>query len=417
MTKEILAFLKQKIGLEASTVGSRTVERAIRSRVIALRLKDTGEYWAFLKTSTDELNELIDAVVVRETWFFRDEESFAMLARWVSGDWLAAHPSRVLRILSVPCSTGEEPYSAAMALLDAGISPLRFEIDGVDISPYALDRAKGAIYGNNSFRTKDSGFQDRHFTKTPKGYALAERVRRQVKFQRGNLTAIEFLPGEEVYDIIFCRNVLIYFDRPTQELVAGVLKRLLAAKGLLFVGRSESALMLSCGFVPCDRSTAGVCRKPSPGPAGGSAPPPSRPSLPPRARAAGPASAPPPRPAPFSSVPAASGRKASKRAMTGLDLAGQLADRGLLEEARGLCEAYLREDSLSAPAHFLLGTVLEAVGHTKSAYVAYSKAAYLDPDNYDVLAHLSLLAEKLGESDRAKHFSARAQRAKERLKV
>ena len=162
-----------------------------------------------------------------ETWFFRDREAFAALALTVYEDWLGAHPEDHLRLLSLPSSTGEEPYSMAMALLDAGFPANRFRVDAVDISARALARAGHAVYGKNSFRGNELGFRDRHFEATAHGYRLSDAVRRQVQFQQGNLLAAGFLPGVESYDVIFCRNVLIYFDRAAQDRALTVLVRLL----------------------------------------------------------------------------------------------------------------------------------------------------------------------------------------------
>ena len=106
-------------------------------------------------------------MVVTETWFFREKQPFAALVRLVIEEWLPAHPTGRLRLLSVPCSSGEEPYSMAMALMDAGFPAARFEISAVDISARALAFAQRAIYGRNSFRGADLDFRTRHFRPCP----------------------------------------------------------------------------------------------------------------------------------------------------------------------------------------------------------------------------------------------------------
>ena len=108
-------------------------------------------------------------MVVTETWFFREKQPFAALVRLVIEEWLPAHPTGKLRLLSVPCSSGEEPYSMAMALMDAGFLAARFEISAVDISSRALAFAQRAIYGRNSFRGADLEFRARHFRIVPSG--------------------------------------------------------------------------------------------------------------------------------------------------------------------------------------------------------------------------------------------------------
>ena len=94
-----------------------------------------------------------------------------------------------LRLLSVPSSTGEEPYSMAMALLDAGVPSARFQVDAMDVSLHALERAAAAVYGRNSFRGSGTLGRDHHFEAVPRGRRVCQRVRRQVRFRHGNLLA------------------------------------------------------------------------------------------------------------------------------------------------------------------------------------------------------------------------------------
>ena len=130
-----------------------------------------------------------------ETWFFRDPEAFAALARLAREEWLPGHPEGVLRLLSLPCSTGEEPYSMAMALLDAGFPAKRFT-STPSTSAHARWRGPSArLYGRNSFRGNDLGFRDRHFEPTANGYRLAETVRGRCIFSRATCLPPAFCPA------------------------------------------------------------------------------------------------------------------------------------------------------------------------------------------------------------------------------
>ena len=122
-------LLKQSMGLDVASVGSSTVARAVQVRASACGLDDVRTYWQFVSASPKELQALTEAVVVPETWFFRDRAAFAAMARMTLNEWLPSNPEGVLRLLSLPCSSGEEPYSIAMALLDAGFPSKRYRID------------------------------------------------------------------------------------------------------------------------------------------------------------------------------------------------------------------------------------------------------------------------------------------------
>ena len=241
-------LLKQAMGLDAASIGSTSIERAVQKRLAQCKLEGLREYWKLVSTSESERQELIEAVVVRETWFFRDREAFTGLVRIVQEDWPASRAQSPLSLLSLPSSSGEEAYSIVMALLDAGLTAERFRVDGIDISRRALALSERAIYGENSFRGNDLDFRGRYFEATAQGYRLSDHVRRQVRFQAGNLFATDFMPDVESYDVVFCRNLLIYFDRATQEELVARLTRHLVPGGYLFVGHSESLTGLRHGL-------------------------------------------------------------------------------------------------------------------------------------------------------------------------
>ncbi len=114
-------FLQERIGLDVDSVGAPMVERALQQRCAACQANDLDDYWLRLQQSVDEQQALIEAVIVPETWFFRYPESFTALVGLAHKRLAELAGARPLRILSLPCSTGEEPYSIAMALLDGGM--------------------------------------------------------------------------------------------------------------------------------------------------------------------------------------------------------------------------------------------------------------------------------------------------------
>jgi chemotaxis protein methyltransferase WspC len=397
------SLLKQAIGLDAASIGISSIERAVQARASACKANDIHSYWEMVNTSAAELQELVEAVIVPETWFFRDRDAFEALAHIAQEKWLTAHSQGILKLLSLPCSSGEEPCSMAMALLDAGFPPSRCRIDAVDISAQMLARAERALYGKNSFRSSDLSFRDRHFEKSAHGYQLSEAVRQQVRYQHCNLFDANFLPGTAIYDIIFCRNLLIYFDRPTQDRAIEVLQRLMTPEGVLFVGPAETALLLSHSFISIKVPLAFAFRKGATvSPEKASAPAHPIRKLQPRptnarhpvAHKSAPARPAEATPAPRHRKPAPSSAAADSE----LDEAAKLADQGHLTEAAQSCEEHLHKHGPSVRALHLMGLVRAAADDLASAAQYYRKALYLDPNYHDTLLHLGLLLDKQGDA-------------------
>jgi chemotaxis protein methyltransferase WspC len=407
---KIEALLQHTMGLHAASIGSASVERAVRARLAACNATSVSEYWDRMKDSRTELQALIEAVVVPETWFSRDAQAFAELSRVARDEWRPNRPAAVRHLLSLPCSTGEEPYSMAMAMLDAEYSHERFVIDAVDISERSLDLARRGIYGKHSFRGQDLAFRDRYFEVVPEGHRVNTSVRRGIRFIQGNVLDEEFLSGAGPYDAIFCRNLLIYFDKPTQERTIQKLRLMLADNGLLFVGPAESNMVLDHDLVSARVPLAFAFRKPPPRAA--VVPQPVRAPAPAQIVALPTKLAVERRPvAPSAAVPGE--LKRVPAVADAPDLMGEavlLADQGRLAEAERLCEEQMRKHGPSAPAFHLLGLICSANGRLAAADRYYRKALYLDQNHQESLMHLSLLLEQQGDERGAKLLRNRAQK-------
>lgn len=384
-------------------------------------LSDMETFLTRLQTSQGELEELIENVVVPETWFFRDREPFAFLSGYVVSEWLPAHPQSLLRVLSVPCSTGEEPYSIAIALMESGLASKKFSIDAVDISKKSLRYAQRAVYSQNSFRGDTLGLQNRYFTHTADGYQLCESVRKTVKFIHGNLLDPQFLREKTPYNVIFCRNLLIYFDQSARNRTTEVLYRLLTKDGLLFVGHSETRQISPPRFVSVRHPSAFAFRK-------------VEEHLDPRKAREQESKIPLPakggkqrstkESASLKTLPLAKGQNSKSEAknsptpshkttdnqQTILETARVLADRGQLNEAATLCETYLSQNRVSVEAYVLLGEVRQAAGNEEQALQCFQKAIYLEPNHYEALIHLALLKEHHGDLRDAAILRQRIQR-------
>lgn len=443
-------WLSSETGIDASSLGVNAFGRAVLERVRATQHGELPEdvaldaYWLLLNVSPEERQALVESLVVPETWFFREREAFAALVR-LAHERLASAPTRVLRVLSAPCSSGEEPYSAAMALLDAGIEPARFTVDAVDISGQAIERAQRAVYGRNSFRGHALEFRARHFNETAEGWQLHERVQRTVRFTQGNL----FGPSQQAdirYDFIFCRNVLIYFYRDAQDRAIRLLDAQLADGGTIFVGPAETGLMmrhaltsaripLAFAFqrMPADEKNlfGGATRADqwfalsAVVSAGEGA---SRPAVPlartTTLKQATTRFVPPPFAASRASEIAARGAasttsapvaSASVSASSGLAEAHRLADAGLLDEAQRLVRTFIDGHRPEAEAFYLLGLIADARGEGPQAVDFYRKALYLAPAHYEALTHLAVLLDVSGDTAGAQQMTLRAQRAMARM--
>jgi chemotaxis protein methyltransferase WspC len=402
-------FLKERIGLDVTSVGPAIIERAVRQRSTASRALTADEYWHTLQGSQDEQQALIEAVIVPETWFFRYPESFATLAKLATKRLADINNLRALRILSLPCSTGEEPYSIAMALLDAGLKPHQFKVEGMDVSPLSVDKAKRALYGKNSFRGQDIEFRERHFSAEEDGFRLNERVLEQVRLQVGNLLDPALLASEPPYDFVFCRNLLIYFDLPTQQQVFEVLKRLTHVDGVLFIGPAEGSLlgrfgMRSIGIPQSFAFSRQSAPAPEPLPVFVPTPLPVRQPVPS-------VTPPPVRNRPFTIItPPIIPPKASD-ATTLLANIAALANEGKSAEARAACESYLRSHEPVAQVFYWLGLLSDVAGRVLEAQGFYRKALYLEPQNPDALMHLAALLQSLGDTAGAKRLQERAARS------
>jgi chemotaxis protein methyltransferase WspC len=363
-------------------------------------------YFSYLNSSDSERQALINEVTIPETWFFRDSEPFKLLSDYATKVWSPSHRQK-FKVLSIPCSTGEEPYSIAMVLLGAGFAPGSFVIDAADISTRVLDLARRGIYGRNSFRGKNLAFRNHYFIENSGLYEIADEVKRSVTFHHHNVLAPEFMQGRGPYDIIFCRNLLIYFDLEAKEQVIRLLHRLLNPDGLLFLGHAETGRMVQGLFDPMKHPGAFAYQpadaarsKDAKGIAVNLEPP-----ITPRFA-----------PLPDSAAPAATVERApaqtEQKVLSALDEIQALADRGALEAAMRLCVTYLQRNPLDAGGYCLQGIIALAQDEDEKAQGSFKRAIYLEPDHYQALAHLAVLADERGDIQAAANYRARMARAK-----
>jgi len=349
-----------------------------------------------------EQDRLIDEVVVPESWFFRDPQVFEFLQRFaaVSAGPPHSHP---MRILCVPCAAGQEPYSVAMALFAAGLSAHQFEIDAADVSRAALARAQDATYSANSFRSADLRFQEQWFKPRGSAVELDPTVRQQVHFFQGNLLDESFAADRGPYDIIFCRNLLIYLTDDARRQTERAIDRLLKPAGLLVLGAAEPPI-LQGDWIPAALDAVFVMRRGSRATDSVSA------SLkqPPRsqylARANGISSSarqgvqsPSPPAAPPLPGAAESGEAGPSTVANLLQAAAALADAGHLATALALCERHQQAVGPDPQIFFLMGMLHYSARDLDRAEACLHKTLYLDANHDEALLALAISAEQRGD--------------------
>lgn len=418
-------LIRRRTGLDPGSVGSGKFRADIARRMAVCGVSGIGRYERLLSSSNEEFDALLDLLTVPETWFFRAYDSFICLEEYVRSEWMPSHSGdgRKLRTLSIPCSTGEEPYSIAMTFLRCGLFPAQFSIEAFDINPASIERAIEGVYTKNSFRGELQWFKPMHFTPCDGRFALEEGVKRCVSFKTGNL--LDFTPPPEpggLYDIIFCRNLLIYFDSANQGRALDILSGLLREGGLLFMGHAEStSLLFGRPFKPVPAKGSFAFKRvkekdvppvweptdtqrllkvfrsppasasPRPPASGTLFKPPVKLSVPPSVRTVPPA---PP-------MPSGSG-----------DLAAvmELADKGLLKEAAELCRGHIMKCKLDPEGYFILGVILMSLKRERDAENFLNKAIFLKPDHFEALLSLAALKEGRGDFEGAELCRRRAGR-------
>lgn len=423
----VLSTLRRLTGMN---LARGTVEQAVQRRMRA-----TGE--TVRKAYADaldeaELRELVELVVVPESWLFRDPQAFAAAVGFVRQR--LADGAKLVRILSVPCAGGEEPYSMAMALCDSGVSPQSFVIDAIDISAACIARAEAGVFGRNAFRGQDLSFRDRYFTWAGDDelYRINDALRARIRFGQGSILE-GALGTARQYDVIFCRNLLIYFDEPTTAAAIARLSEHLTGEGMMLAGYAEVPSFVRHGFSPMPHRQAFALRKdimrsgaparpalaPGQSAAAGAAAPKRQAGNHARltgapAAAAGIGSRPPHASRPPVSASAATPPLVAAGDESLLAHARKLADAGQPLEADSACRELLAQQPESAEAYFILGLLAETAGKPADAEAQLKRCLYLKPDHYEALCHLALLQEQGGNSSAAATLKARAARAFQR---
>jgi len=246
-------FVRDYCGIYFDDDSRYLLERRLSRRIQIQHFSNFREYYRYLlyhKNRDEELSAIIDIITVNETYFFREQNQLKAFSEEILPELRETNKEKKrLRIWSAGCSTGEEPYTLAMLILEKGLfHGWNIEIFGSDINQRVLQVARSGVYRKNSFRTTEPYFLRKYFRTEGSSYRISDGVRQCVNFSYLNLLDPFKVKLVGSMDIVFCRNVLIYFDHPSRRKVIDIFYERLVGGGYLLLGHAESLINMSSAF-------------------------------------------------------------------------------------------------------------------------------------------------------------------------
>lgn len=248
-------FVYQHCGLNFTDDSKYLLEKRLAKRLQKHNLKTFKDYYYFLRYNPNkdqELSEVVDQLTTNETYFFREDFQLQTFVEEILPEIRKRKEQdgqKTLRIWSAGCSSGEEPYTIAMLLLGhPWLRSWRVEVIGTDISHRVLHMAREGIYGEASFRSTDPQLRERFFTEHDGRSRVKDEVRNLVSISHLNLFDANRIALLGKMDVIFCRNVIIYFDQAGKKRVIENFYQRLVPDGFLLLGHSESLMNISTSF-------------------------------------------------------------------------------------------------------------------------------------------------------------------------
>ena len=248
-------------GIHFSESNRSILESRLKERLRKIKLSTIGEYHRIILTDKTELKILLDTVTTNLTRFFRNSMHFQTLENHVIPELIQYKREKRqnhLHVWSAGCSTGEEPYSLAMVLKDLVPPSMHFEVTASDLSLQSLMTAKEGFYPENKVNNVPEKYLKKYFDRKGNGYQVREEIKKAVTFDYHNL---KHGSGRSNLDIVFCRNVIIYFDEAAQKNVIENFWEAMNGHSYLFIGHSESLFGMKTNFEFLKTDWAVIYRK------------------------------------------------------------------------------------------------------------------------------------------------------------
>jgi chemotaxis protein methyltransferase CheR len=263
-------FIHDRFGLYFDDNQRASLRARLAARLSSLDLLSFEDYYHYLRFGPhrhEELARMVSHLTNNETYFFREHAQLQVFADHVLKslkERKARNGERTLRVLSAGCSTGEEVHTIAMIVYDTGQFFWNWEVDvvGLDVDEAALEKARKGVYYHNSFRGLQPAVKEKHFQREGSGERVKDTIRRLVRFRHGNLLDAASYEGLHPVDVIFCRNVLIYFSDATVRRAVQHFHEALAPGGFLLLGHAESLSRITDAFTPIRFPGAMIYQKP-----------------------------------------------------------------------------------------------------------------------------------------------------------
>jgi chemotaxis protein methyltransferase CheR len=265
--RRLCEFLYRRTGLSFADSKRYFIDRRLAERIAVTQSASFQAYFAILRSDAEhEIEHLVNAFTVNETYFYREEHQLRCMTSSLLGDVARGKKAgQPIRIWSIPCSTGEEPYSIAIWLMEnwSQVDSYNIEIVGSDIDTRALKAAADGVYGDRALMRLSRQVIDRYFQPVAADkHQIDPGLRNSIQFTRVNLVDAQDLARYRDFDIVFCRNVLIYFDDASRRMAAENLYDCLRPGGYICLGHSETMSRISPLFRVCRFSDAIVYQRP-----------------------------------------------------------------------------------------------------------------------------------------------------------